>query len=235
MCLAHIYSCGDGVDNDGDGLVDSDDPECTGACDNDEDHLGTSIPGQPGAPCLVDCAFDLDSGSGNDDCFWNHRCDPFEAPPGYYPDTTAGPACAYDPAATTAGTLATCAELATTQSAACKDTCGRLTPNGCDCFGCCELPSGSGNFVWLDSMSIDFELSCSVADALDPAKCHPCTPVPGCLNPCDPCEICLGKPSLPMACAEQDCAGRQACGLPGQACCTEDTYCVTGCCQPLLQ
>jgi hypothetical protein len=35
-CQGNIYQCGDCIDNDGDGLIDADDPECTGACDNAE-------------------------------------------------------------------------------------------------------------------------------------------------------------------------------------------------------
>src|SRR5438132_13609674 len=35
-CAGHVLQCGDCVDNDGDGLVDSHDPECLGPCDNTE-------------------------------------------------------------------------------------------------------------------------------------------------------------------------------------------------------
>src|SRR5687767_2487028 len=38
-------ACSDGLDNDDDGAIDVDDPECTGPTDNDEETFGTGIPG----------------------------------------------------------------------------------------------------------------------------------------------------------------------------------------------
>src|SRR5690606_15495355 len=29
------------------------------------------------------------------------------------------------------------------------DSCADLTPPGCDCFGCCEIPARSGNTVFI--------------------------------------------------------------------------------------
>ncbi len=97
------------------------------------------------------------------------------------------------------GTTKTCAELDAAQSQTCTDYCGPLTPNGCDCFGCCELPAGGGKYVWLGSEINDVG-SCSLKDVADPTKCQPCTPVQACLNKCEKCEICLGKPTLPPEC-----------------------------------
>src|SRR4029079_11839498 len=90
--------------------------------------------------------------------------------------------------------------------------------------------------------------SCTVDVIDDPTKCEPCTPVQGCLNGCDHCEICLGKPTLPDDCtsgtggsggagttsgtgggATQQCDGQQPCGLPGQDPCPSGSYCITGC------
>ena len=34
----------------------------------------------------------------------------------------------------------------------------------------------------------------------DPALCRPCTPAGNCLNTCERCEICLGKPTIPQDC-----------------------------------
>jgi hypothetical protein len=34
-CPVNPSACTDGIDNDGDGKIDSDDPECVGTCDND--------------------------------------------------------------------------------------------------------------------------------------------------------------------------------------------------------
>jgi hypothetical protein len=199
-CQGHIYQCGDLIDNDGDGLIDSDDPDCLGPCDNTEAGFYGGIPGQPGPSCTVDCYFDQDSGSGNDDCHWSHKCDPHEAAPTFYPESKEGNKCVYDKAANTPGTNGTCDELYTTQSQTCHDYCGPLTPNGCDCFGCCELPAGKGNYVWLGSEDANGNGSCSLAVLNDPTKCQPCLPVQGCLNHCDPCELCIGKTTLPPEC-----------------------------------
>lgn len=235
-CQAHLYECGDAIDNDGDGLIDSDDPDCLGACDNTEGSYDGAIPGQSGAGCTVDCYFDADSGSGNDDCHWSHKCDPNEVSPGYHPESNEGSYCGYDPAAQVPGVSlpTTCADLHDTQSPGCHAYCAPLVPNGCDCFGCCELPAGSGNHAWIGSLDANGNGICDLAHALDPTKCEPCEPVPGCLNPCDACEICIGKGAAAPGCSAQDqCApGIQPCGLPGQGCCPSDTYCVTGCCQP---
>ncbi len=270
-CQGHIYECGDLLDNDGDGLIDSDDPDCLGPCDNTEGGFYGGIPGQPGPGCTVDCYFDQDSGPGNDDCHWSHKCDPHETAPGFYPESNEGNKCTYDKAANTPGTNQTCDELYAKQSQTCHDVCGPLTPNGCDCFGCCELPAGKGNYVWLGSENANGNGSCSLAVLDDPAKCQPCLPVQGCLNHCDPCELCIGKTTLPPECnpgsggsgstgsgsattgsastgsattgsasttgsgggGMQCVTGVQACGLPGQALCPNNSYCITGCCQQI--
>ena len=196
-CQGHVYACGDLIDNDGDGLVDSADPDCLGPCDNTEGSYYGGIPGQNNAPCKADCYFDQDTGPGNDDCYWSHSCDPHEVAPGYYPE---GAGCKYDANANIPGTQQTCAELYTTQSAACMSYCGPLTPNGCDCFGCCNLPAGSNQYVYLGSVDGNGNGSCDLAHVNDPAFCHPCEPVAACLNTCDTCELCIGKDSLPPEC-----------------------------------
>ena len=140
------------------------------------------------------------------------------------------------------------------QSAACLAYCGPLTPNGCDCFGCCNLPAGTDNWVFLGSEDANGDGSCTLADVNDPSKCQPCMPVKGCLNPCGTCELCIGKNTLPPECypsdkdggagggssgtggagggvSDQCPAGVTPCGLPGQALCTGNEYCITGCCR----
>jgi hypothetical protein len=235
-CQGHIYQCGDGIDNDGDGHIDADDPECLGPCDNTEENFYGGVPGQDGSPCRTDCYFDQDIGPGNDDCYWSHKCDPHEVAPSYYPESDHGGACAYNPNASTPGTNKTCAELSQTQSNVCLSYCMPLTPNGCDCFGCCELPAGSGKYAWLGSEN-NFGGSCNEATVDDPTKCQPCEPVPSCMNPCDACELCIDKAAVGPGCSPQDqcAAGIQPCGLPGQTCCPAGSYCITGCCQPTPQ
>jgi hypothetical protein len=251
-CQDHVYQCGDLIDNDGDGLVDSVDPDCLGPCDNTEDSFFGGIPGQTGPACKVDCYFDQDSGPGNDDCHWTHECDPLSVDPAYYPEPAAGDACEYGgPDMTVPPTGKTCDELDDEQSQDCHDFCGPLTPNGCDCFGCCELPAGSGAFVWLGSEGVDGDTVCTFSELDNPAVCHPCTPVDDCLNDCAPCEICIGKPELDPECfggeggggsgtastgtgaggGTQECpTGSDPCGLPGQEPCGGGETCITGCC-----
>lgn len=234
-CTGAIYECGDCLDDDGDGLTDAVDPSCTGACDNSEDRLSTDIPGHNNAPCRLDCFFDDDTGSGNDDCSWDSRCDPLETAPNYYPR---GANCAYAPATTVGGR--TCTAAAATQSPQCTSTvCGPVVPNGCDCFGCCVLP-GAATPVYLGTGNAAGAGTCVLDAGNDPSRCSPCTQVPSCLNPCDACELCLGKTTLPTQCldggaAPQRCAtNAAACGLPGQPLCPSGEYCVTGCCQTAL-
>jgi hypothetical protein len=249
-CQGKYYQCGDCLDNDGDGQIDSADSNCLGPCDNNEAGLNLLIPGI-GATCNRDCYFDQDSGSGNDDCSYSLQCDPLS--PGVRPT---GSSCPYS-------STATCSE---TQSDTCLSICGLLTPNGCDCFGCCEIPGGTGNFVFLGSTPEIGQPPCSIATADNPGSCRPCTPTMGCFNPCGRCELCLGRDTIPADCfpppptdagtpmdagmvdsgppvdsgpidAGQDggvdlrCpVGQQACGLPGDPLCPGGYYCLTGCC-----
>jgi hypothetical protein len=231
-CQGHVYECGDLVDNDADGLVDYQDPDCLGPCDDTEDSYYGGIPGQMGPPCTVDCYWDQDSGPGNDDCYWDHRCDPNEVPPNYYPEPDNGAQCEYQGPDYVVAQGMTCAELQAAQSNTCGSVCGPLTPNGCDCFGCCELPAGSGQFVWSGSVGADGTTVCTLAEIQNPAVCHPCVPVNACFNECDPCELCVGKPQLDPGCTmgpECD-PGVQACGQPGLPACPAGFYCITGCC-----
>ncbi|MBW2528832.1 MAG: hypothetical protein JRI23_31945 [Deltaproteobacteria bacterium] len=245
-CQGKIYECGDMIDNDGDGMIDWQDEECTGPCDNTEGSLYGGIPGQAGPACKVDCYFDQDSGSGNDQCYWDHVCDPKSISPDYYPEPEAADACEY-----TSGDVVitpihqTCETLlqANGQLQECLDFCLPLTPNGCDCFGCCELPAGEGNYIWLGSEGLEGDTVCTMNDLADPDLCHPCTPVTDCFNGCGRCELCMGKTTLPPDCfgaggsgagggpPSQRCDdGIQPCGLPGDDPCPPDQYCITGCC-----
>jgi hypothetical protein len=256
-CLNQIYACGDGIDNDGDGLIDWEDPDCLGPCDNTEDSYYGGIPGQSGPACDVDCYWDSNSGSGDDDCKWNHKCDPNELVSPGHPEPSAK--CAYNLNANISGTNQGCTQLYQQQSATCASFCGPITPNGCDCFGCCELPASSGKYVWLGSEDANGNGTCTAAGLNDPTKCQPCEPVQGCLNTCAKCELCIGKTTLPPECfpdgggvdgggdgggtdgggtdgggdggTMMQCpTGVQACGLPGEALCPLDYYCITGCC-----
>lgn len=212
-CVAGRTQCTNCKDDDGDGLVDSADPECTGPLDGDESSFGTGIPGDNKDPCLQDCFFDANSGSGDDGCRENLACDPMS--PG-------APKCPHDPKAQLCGDP---------QAQACRNACVPLAPNGCDCFGCCEVPSTDAG-----TLSVRLDPSCTAKTTTDPTRCKPCTRVADCLNPCDRCELCIGKAALPPDCAQDGGTG-QTCPNDQASCnanvpCAIGAYCLTGCCIP---
>ena len=239
-CGGAVTQCGNCLDDDGDGRVDSRDRQCLGPCDNGESPALGGGGGSSGNACVSDCYFDFGEGQGNDGCRWDHRCDPLAVEPSFDPE---GPGCAYD-AERVGGR-----ECPAEQSAQCIDVCRPLTPSGCDCFGCCtfdaiaDRPAAQGGtHVWLGSVAMGTnESTCSLDTVEDRTRCRPCTPVADCYNPCGPCELCVGRTSLPAGCAGADggtamrCeGGEQPCGLRGEPECPLDTYCISGCCQPTL-
>ena len=223
--------CSDGKDNDGDGLIDYFDPECISPADNDERSFATGIPGDNIDACKQDCFFDGNSGMGDDGCLWQLQCDP----------QSVEPKCPYSMQYANQHTD-TCS-VSASQSQRCIDTCRKWVPNGCDCFGCCVVPGAS--------TPIRLAATCTAADFGNPMKCPPCTQVTQCSNPCERCEVCLGKPTVPADCtATPDagtdsgtdsgtpggCEGYTPCG-PGTAnpdplSCPANTFCLTGCCVP---
>jgi hypothetical protein len=232
LCQGKGFACGNCLDDDGDGSVDSDDLHCTGPCDHDESSFAIDIRDGNTPPCKLDCFFDSDVGSGNDGCNWSHRCDPLSVAPDYPPSADAS--CAYDENAPIPGMSASCADVRTEQDPMCAATCGPLVPNGCDCFGCCELPAASGRFVWLGSENSSGS-GCTEETLDDPTVCHPCTQVPSCVNPCDACEICVGRTDPDPSCGSgvpPTCpTGMAACSDDGPRC-SPGSYCITGCCVP---
>jgi len=225
-CGGRPQQCGNCRDDDADGRIDANDPECLGPCDDSEGALFSGIDVRVNGSCRSDCYFDLNSGSGDDGCNWSFRCDPLSRAESDY-SPTGLLMCEYD------GSLATC-QMDATRTSACQTGCLPLTPNGCDCFGCCELPTGSGQFIWLGSQNLD-QTHCELATSADPAQCRPCTPVPDCQNDCQECELCVGKPELPASCG-----GAPACAYGVASCdprepgaCGSLHYCITGCCVPL--
>jgi hypothetical protein len=205
-CGSKDLMCGDGIDNDRDGFVDLDDPECTGPCDNDEGSFQTGIPGD-NVDCKQDCFFDGNSGQG-DGCTWDLKCDP--ANPG------ANINCEY-----TGGN--NCKNMMASEE--CKMNCQGLVPNGCDCYGCCtvQTPDGDKN-IFLNSGP-----ECTLLN-LD--GCMECTPqTEDCGNDCKPedCELCFGEDELPEGCDDPGgCDPLPTC--IEQTDCPEGSFCVTGCC-----
>jgi len=163
-------TCSNGLDDDGDGLVDGLDPECTGPLDNDEGTFATGIPGDNRDPKWQDCFFDGNSGAGDDHCRYSTDCL-------YGTLSQDDPNCQ--------------------ASQACIDYCLRLTPNGCDCFGCCTVQDAGGGTV-----DVLIGGSCSVSKIDDETACPRCTKTTDCNNDCGECELCPGKTvdDLPDSC-----------------------------------
>lgn len=114
-CGSSLCACSDGQDNEGDGVADGFDSECTGPFDNDETTFATGIPGDNRDPKWQDCFFDGNSGAGDDGCRYHTECLTGERP-------------------------ASDEDCQLTDQ--CVDYCAPLTPPGCDCFGCCDVQSG---------------------------------------------------------------------------------------------
>jgi hypothetical protein len=205
--------CTNGIDDDGDGLIDGFDPECTGAADNDESTFATGIPGDNRDPKWQDCFFDGNSGAGDDGCRYSTDC-------------------------LTGALPLTDADCTVTQQ--CLDFCRPLTPNGCDCFGCCTVAQPGGSTV--DIMEV---ATCSLSNLSDTTACPRCTKSTQCGNTCGECELCLGKTQadLPASCTPTGTGGTGAGGAPpvytcdngAQVCgpdspCATSQYCSLGCC-----
>lgn len=227
-CQGKIYACGDCLDNESDGLVDVADPDCWGPCDNNESGWRGNVPGQQNnSTCSkMDCYFDQDGGAGNDGCYWSQSCDPLEPMD-----------CTYNADTVTPGTAASCTTLGDEQTPLCQDYCGPLTPNGCDCFGCCDVHSeGQVYTVYIGTENGSGVGTCGASSVADPELCQPCTQVDACLNDCDPssCEICLGQTEIPENCDEAACPeGIESCNPQnGSADCPDSWSCITGCCFP---
>ncbi|HEX2658255.1 MAG TPA: hypothetical protein VHU40_08290 [Polyangia bacterium] len=217
--------CNDGLDNDGDGKIDLADPECVSPLDNDESSFATGIPGDNIDACKQDCFFDGNSGMGDDHCEWQLKCDPANV------GATAEKKCEYDPSYS---------NCPATQAKACIDYCRPLTPNGCDCFGCCQVNTASG------IRSVRLTPTCTAAKFDDPTACAPCTQNPSCNNDCKPCELCLGKTTLPPECygvggagggtgaggmsGGIECLNAVVCGTDQSICDKTGTICISGCC-----
>ena len=223
-CDPNGPQCANCKDDDGDGLIDGFDPECTGPNDNDEKTFATGDPGDNKDPVMQDCFFDGNSGAGNDGCNIHVCCllgakTVAQCPVGanrYNPDDCPPP-------------------LGKTPiSQQCIDTCGKLTPPGCDCFGCCTICVPNTTPSQCYDVVINPVVSGCAPDVLsDPTKCLRCTKSTQCgPSPCGgmTCILCPGQDpgDLPPGCTGATCpTGQQACSN-GE--CPTGTYCSNGCC-----
>jgi hypothetical protein len=189
MCEAQLYQCGNCQDDDGDGKRDDQDPDCLGPCHNNESGLGTGIPSFGATACdRLDCYYDTNQGRGNDDCIHDHNCDPLNP---------SANQCTYD-----GNPMIGDAVCPSTQSTQCKSYCEKLTPLGCDCFGCCTAfaADGGSRDVYLGSELLT-GTACTIATVGNPAICRACTKTASCgKGTCGVCQLCLGKTSLPPEC-----------------------------------
>ncbi len=169
LCGGENCACSDGIDNDNDGVMDGFDVECTGPFDQDEGSFATGISGDNMDPKWQDCFFDGDSGAGNDGCR-------------YHTDCLTGDKDQDDPDCTV--------------TKMCLDFCMSHTPPGCDCFGCCTIPSDDG--------PIDVVIATG-CDSNDVSSCTSCVKSDLCNNECGECELCTGVTvnDLPDSCFEK--------------------------------
>lgn len=197
-------ACNDGEDNDKDGLVDGKDPECTGPGDNDESSFATGISGDNKDPKWQDCFYDGNSGAGDDKCRYSTKCLTGELP---------------------------LTDKDCKVAKACIDFCRPRTPNGCDCFGCCDV-----TFADDSTKSILISQPC---ESDDPDGCTECVKSTQCDNECGECELCPGKTlaDLPDSCDNNNDEPQYTCDNGEDRCpdgsnseCQSGYYCDSGCC-----
>ena len=132
----------------------------------------------------------------------------------------------------------------------CQNFCAPLTPNGCDCFGCCTVTLSDGG-----TTTVQLGGTCSDADLIeDTSACEPCTQSETCVNECGECELCPGKvlADIPESCGSDngdgdgDGDGDGSGGSPNFSCdngatpctssaeCGGNGYCQTGCCVDIV-
>ncbi len=260
-----VYACGDCVDNDGDGKMDTGgDPDCLGPCHNNEAGYAIGLTGQPETQCRVDCYYDSNSGRG---CDWSWECDPLEpridgssaSQCDYVGDDEYGPTCS----GSCDGVIGSdsCYEVSQGHDDPGEcEYCTSLTPPGCDCFGCCEIPARSGNFVFIGSRDENDVRTCDFDAATaeyamgsgtpeerlatlgqDARECKLCTPITTCYRPCEAtgCQLCLGETEPPPGCEPpppdagpdpEVCNGGPSCAPLSDNVCPPGTFCFFGCC-----
>jgi hypothetical protein len=223
-CVPGATQCSNCLDDDGDGRFDGFDPQCTGAADDDEATFATGIPGDNMDAISQDCFFDGNSGGGDDgcaihvccllgvttdaDCTQDNKYDHNKCPP----------------------PIGTGAAL----SQQCINTCGKLAPPGCDCFGCCTICDPTTKVCTDIIINPTVSPDCST----DPTKCLTCTKNTLCGGgECSAedgsCVLCPGQDpeDLPDTCMGNTCPnGEQTCGGAGDMLCPDTTFCSNGCC-----
>jgi hypothetical protein len=209
-CAPQKAACNNCVDDDKDGLVDGDDPHCSGPLDEDEETFATGIPGDNRDPKKQDCFFDGNSGGCQVPtcCLLPAPCD----------EETYG---SFDP---------TDCELAES----CIEECAPITPPGCDCFGCCTICTAGTADCYDVLINPAVSPNCSLDD-LASDDCVKCVKSEECSGgECDPenCILCPGQTEddLPDECNEMNECPGDALPCDTSADCGADDYCSGGCC-----
>lgn len=233
-CTPGAAQCANCVDDDGDMKIDGFDPECTGPLDNDEASFKTAIPGDNIDATTQDCFFDGNSGGGNDGCN-QHTCCLLQSPDKQSCNMQAPlanhnkydiPSC-YVPWGQTP------------VPQKCIDTCGKLTPPGCDCFGCCTICNGAT----CADVSINPLVSpnCTSSTISDPTVCKRCVKSTACGGGSCGGSTCVLCPGQDPSTLPSSCGGTSQCPMGYQTCtagdqsCPAGTYCSNGCCIGTLQ
>lgn len=218
-CVPGSTECTNCLDDDGDGLVDGQDPHCAGSLDDDEASFATGINGDNIDSKWQDCFFDGNSGGGDDKCRY-HTCCLLGA--------TSGATCPVDQ---NFNPNTDCPA----QTDQCIEFCAPLAPVGCDCFGCCTIcdPQTDECFDVLTNPAVAPD--CTLDGLGDPDKCPTCIKNTACNGgQCDAeqCILCPGQTEedLPDSCSGQNqCPGTQtACETTAD--CGAGRYCSVGCC-----
>ncbi|MDA3864281.1 MAG: MopE-related protein [Deltaproteobacteria bacterium] len=219
-CTDGGTECSDCIDNNGDGLIDGDDPTCISSSDDNEGQFQTDIPGDNPNDIYGyhDCFIDGNSGAGDDGCQLDPCClignnDQYcidNPPTDCYDESNPH----YNPAE-------------------CIQFCEPYVPVGCDCWGCCTIcvDGVCDNIFTAETVSP----GCTVDTFHDPDICIRCTPSTECGEPCDPnlCIVCPGMTleELPDHCITNECPnGMDNCGPTAR--CDPGYYCLNNCCTP---
>jgi hypothetical protein len=200
-----LCACSDGKDNDLDDRADGFDNECTGPFDDDEATFRVNDVREQSTPKCSDCFFDGNPGPGDDRCDVSRDCT-------FVGEPSQG------------GSCKTC-----DATPACVERCTTVTPNGCDCFGCCNV------LVEGTPVPIRLVSTCTMALIREPRACPFCVINDSCFNPCETCEICPGRTlgDLPLSCNNAvDCGMRKNCTSSAE--CLGFDHCSQGCCVPIL-
>ena len=228
-CSSGGAQCSNCRDDDGDGLVDGFDPECTGPVDNDEGSFRTGIGGDNVDGVIMDCLYDGNAVAEDDGCSIHVCCvlgarNKTECPLG-----------------TSRFDVADCPPpLGTTPlPQQCIDACGHLAPPGCDCFGCCTLCDPQGRCRDVDIHPL-VSPNCDSTNVMDPGAdtqvdtkddpCRACQKSETCGSPLCGGTSCIACPGQTVVAG----CGATACppGYPActNASCAVGSYCANGCC-----